>query len=394
MKHTHKLWTLQFTAIVLMAFLFFLSLQLLTAGYPAYITDLTNNPARGGMMTTVFMIAAILTRPFISPIMLHVNLKKLSLLSLIFISITISLGYGQESVFQLFVLRFLHGVGFGIISTILSTVATMIIPRKRIGEGIGYYGLATSVGTSLAPMLAVSILQFFSYNLMIIITVLLTIATVILSFYMQVPASPAQNNAQRTFKDYVFDKSALVPCLLVTLFTVSLGGVLSFLNELGKEAGIMESVPLFFLIIAIIMTLVRPISGRVFDSYGHKVIIIPATLSGIIGLFLLAITHSTLTLLMAGFFYGLAYGVMTPTLQALAVSSVSLEKQGTANAMFFSSMDLGIALGSASLGLLATFSGYHFIYGISILSLVALLFTYTVVFFKGKKQSELAGEAS
>ncbi|MFB6467439.1 hypothetical protein ACE38V_11590 [Cytobacillus sp. Hz8] len=62
------------------------------------------------------------------------------------------------------------------------------------------------------------------------------------------------------------------------------------------------AVSFFFLIISIVMTVVRPISGRFFDRLGHKVIIIPAVISGMIGLFLLAITTGAFTLLLAAVF--------------------------------------------------------------------------------------------
>ncbi|WP_258000444.1 MFS transporter [Bacillus sp. Marseille-P3661] len=100
-------------------------------------------------------------------------------------------------------------------------------------------------------------------------------------------------------------------------------------------------------------------------------------------MFLLAISQSTFSILAAGFFYGIAYGTVTPTLQAIAVSNVPKVKQGTANAMFFSSMDLGIAIGSTGLGIVASHAGYHFIYGLSILFLVILLVGYRIIFDKG-----------
>lgn len=121
---------------------------------------------------------------------------------------------------------------------------------------------------------------------------------------------------------------------------------------------------------------------------GHKFIIYPAVVSGIIGLTLLAITQNTMTLLVAAVFYGLAYGTVAPTLQALAVGAVQKEKQGTANAMYFSSMDLGMALGSAGLGLLASYTSFHFIYGFSVIFLVGLLLAYTFVFIVKKKPKE------
>ncbi len=386
-----RLWTSQFIVIVVMAFLFFLCLQLLTAGFPAYIMEIKKNPTQAGLMTTVFMGAAILTRPLIGYLIHKVDVKVMSIVTLILLVLTVGLSYGQTSVSLLLCLRALHGVAFGIITTILSTLATNIIPVKRLGEGIGYYGLATSVGTSVAPMFAISMLQLYSYNLLIILSIVMTVAALVLGFFVKTPKISASTDTDKqiSFKEYAFDKKALLPCILAMFFTTTLGGVISFLSGLGAEANIGASVSLFFLVMTVMMVVVRPFSGRLYDNLGHKIIIYPAALAGIIGLFLLSITENTVTLLIAGVLYGFSYGIMTPTLQAIAVGFVEKEKQGTANAMFFSSMDLGIAVGSTGLGVLASLTSYHFIYGFSIISLLVLLLLYTFVFVRGEKAKEV-----
>lgn len=388
--NTSRLWTAQFTAIVIMAFLFFLCLQLLTAGFPAFITDIKNNPAQGGLMTTVFMVSAIAIRPFVPSLMQKMDNKKLSLISLGFIALSVALSFGQDSVALLLLLRIFHGIGFGIITTIFSTMATNIIPAHRLGEGIGYYGMATSVGTSLGPMLALALLQVFSLNLLILLSVGLTLLTLLLNLFIKGPRKPAKMSTVQKghFREHAFDRHAFTPAILTAFFSITLGGVVSFLRELGKEAGLGATISLFFLVLTIVMVIIRPFSGRIYDRFGHKFIIYPAVVSGIIGLTLLANTQNTMTLLVAAVFYGLAYGTVAPTLQALAVGAVQKEKQGTANAMYFSSMDLGMALGSAGLGLLASYTSYHFIYGFSVIFLVGLMLAYTFVFVVKKKPQE------
>ncbi|WP_226645310.1 MFS transporter [Mesobacillus subterraneus] len=388
--NTSGLWTAQFTAIVIMAFLFFLCLQLLTAGFPAFITDIKNNPAQGGLMTTVFMVSAIAIRPFVPSLMQKMDNKNLSLISLGFIALSVALSFGQDSVALLLLLRIFHGIGFGIITTIFSTMATNIIPAHRLGEGIGYYGMATSVGTSLGPMLALALLQVFSFNLLILLSVGLTLLTLLLNLFIKGPRKPAKMSTVQKghFREHAFDRHAFTPAILTAFFSITLGGVVSFLRELGKEAGLGATISLFFLVLTIVMVIIRPFSGRIYDRFGHKFIIYPAVVSGIIGLTLLAITQNTMTLLVAAVFYGLAYGTVAPTLQALAVGAVQKEKQGTANAMYFSSMDLGMALGSAGLGLLASYTSYHFIYGFSVIFLVGLMLAYTFFFVVKKKPQE------
>lgn len=384
-----KLWTGQYIAIVLMAFLFFMSLQLLTAGFPAFILELKQNPTQGGLMTTVFMLAAIVTRPFVGFLMHRINVKKMSMITLIFVSITLTIGYNQESVGFLLLLRVFHGIGFGIMTTVLATLATNIIPKKRLGEGVGYYSLATSVATSMAPMFALALLAYLPFNLLLIISIIFAVATFFFSFLIkspQIPVSNQTNVKKLPFKESLFDKKAFIPSICCAFFSITLGGVVSFLRELGKEENLGGSTSLFFLVVAIIMLISRPISGKLYDRFGHKIIIYPASICGMISMFLLSITHSTTILLIAGFFYGIAYGTITPTLQALAVSLVSKEKQGTANAMYFSSMDLGMAIGSTGLGFLASMTGYHFIYGCSIISIALLLVVYTLQGLKVKKK--------
>ncbi len=389
MNTTSKLWTARFTAILLMAFLFFLCLQLLTAGFPAFVTDIKNNPAQAGLMTTIFMVAAIATRFFVASLMQKMDYKILSLISLGLIAITVGLSFGQDSVAILLLLRVFHGVGFGIITTIFSTMATNIIPPHRLGEGIGYYGMATSVGTSLGPMLALALLQIFSFDKLIAISVGLTLLIIILNIFVKSPRKAEPAKPQKiNFREHAFDKDAFTPAILTAFFSITLGGVVSFLRELGKEANLGATISLFFLVLTIVMVVIRPVSGRLYDKYGHKFIIYPAVASGIIGLTLLAFTQNTLTLLVAAAFYGLAYGTVAPTLQAIAVSAVSKEKQGTANAMYFSSMDLGMALGSAGLGLLASYTSYHFIYGFSVIFLVGLMLAYTLIFVMKKKPKD------
>ena len=326
---SNKLWSGQFTIVVVMALVFFLCLQLLTAGFPAYITDIKNNPTQGGLMTTFFMLAAIITRPIIGYLIPKVNMKLMNIGTLIFLAITVAMSFGQESVGFLLFLRVLHGIAFGILSTSIATMATKIIPSNRIGEGIGYYGMSTSGGTSFAPMIAIAILQSISYNVLIAVSVVLTIVTLVLTFFVKGTKKEKtvykkdtsdQTIEKISFKEYAFDKRALLPCSLVSLFTFSLGGVTAFIKQLGAEANIAETASLFFLVMAIVMIISKAVSGILFDRIGHKKIMYPAIISGIIGLYLLSITQSTATLLIAGFFYGIAYGFITPTCQTLAVS--------------------------------------------------------------------------
>ena len=133
------------------------------------------------------------------------------------------------------------------------------------------------------------------------------------------------------------------------------------------------------------MIFVRPISGKIFDKKGHTVLILPAALFGITGLLLLAITENLFMLLTAAAFYSICYGVIHPALQSWAVSQVSPERKATANAMILNGMDLGMAIGSPILGMIAGYTSYKSMFGYSSICLVILLVIYLFMLTRSRE---------
>ncbi|GGE37652.1 MFS transporter [Pullulanibacillus camelliae] len=390
-----KLWTGQFVTIVLTTFIFFLCLMSLTAGFPVFETALTGSSSKGGFMTTFFMLGAILTRPFIGVLVHKIDIKVTMLFTLTFVIVTLFLSIGRESFTLLVIIRIFQGVSFGIITTLLATVATQILPQKRFGEGIGYFGMATSLGTSLAPMLALTLIHATSFNGLLLVTIGFAIICFIGSFFVRdTHAMTAIDSHQikGSLVSYMFDKKAFLPTFLVMLFYITFGGIVNFIDGLGHEAHIEDHISSFFLVTAIAMIVIRPFSGRIFDRLGHKFLILPAAVFGLIGLFLLSITESTLLLVVAAGFYGLAYGVIQPTLQAWAVSRVSADKKGTANAMTLSCMDLGMAIGAASLGTVADKMNFHKMFGASSVLIVLLIVIYAIYTFGRARKAHMQAQ--
>jgi predicted MFS family arabinose efflux permease len=389
-KNKPKLWSLQFFQVIMITFLFFLCLHMLNASFPVFVTGIGHNPAVGGMMTTAFMLAAIFTRPFISIFLYKMNMKKMIIYTLIYICLCILISYYSLSIPFLLFIRLLEGVGFGIITTLLATMATNIIPRERLGEGVGYFGMATSLGASLSPVLALSILHSYSFQTVLLFTFIIVIGILVFSFYIKNPHLNQEhlNSTNFSFVQAIFDKKALLPSILVFLLCVTFGGVFNFIDGLGEEAGLGVNVSLFFLLFMFVMLFIRPLSGRIFDSRGHKMLIYPAGVCGVIGLLLLAITDNLLILFVSAVFYGIAYGTIHPTLQSWAVSQVEPNKKGTANAMILTCMDLGMAVGAPSLGLVAGQIGYRAMYGYTSLFIVLLLIIYMVNTRQNKRQEE------
>jgi MFS family permease len=142
------------------------------------------------------------------------------------------------------------------------------------------------------------------------------------------------------------------------------------------------------------MLFIRPISGKIFDKNGHKMLIYIAGICGIIGLLILGATNNQLLLLIAAVFYGIAYGTIHPTVQSWAVSVVETNKRGTANVMILTCMDLGMAVGAPALGMIADQFGYRVMYRYTSVCFVILLVMYMINSIRSKNLKTIEGKQS
>lgn len=373
-----KLWTWHYVLAITLTFLFFLSLQALLGGFPVYVIQVSSNPANGGLMTTTFMLAAVVSRPVIGMIISKINMKKVLILSVIYIFFVILLSFFWKSVLALVVLRVLQGLGFGVVSTLLATLVTNIIPNHRLGEGIGYFGMATSIGTTIGPMVALSFIHSLSFNAVLtfsLVLVGLVFAGAMLFNREDMGVHSETYESKKSLLQSAFDGKALIPCILLFIFYITFTGNVNFLDGLGKSLGV-ERTSLFFFILMIMLLVTRPFSGRIYDRKGHQFLLYPSIVSAIIGLILLSYMQNMSMLVTASVFYGLAYGIMQPTLQAWAVSRVHANNRATANAMALSFMDLGHAVGAFLLGMTVRHVGYQSMYHLTAVLAVALLLIY------------------
>jgi MFS family permease len=235
------LWSRPFILIIALTFLFFLCLHMMNAAFPVFVTQFSHSPGLGGMMTAAFMMAAIMIRPFVGLFLPQINSQKMIMLSLALIFVCIIVSYGAQQVLCLFALRAVEGIGFGIVSTLLATKATGLIPTARMGEGMGFFGMATSLGASLAAVSALSLLHAYSFHAVILAAALLIIG--IFAGSLLLPASSTDPSSlplreKKVAASYIFDQNAMLPSTLVFLLCVTFGGVFNFINGLGEEVGL------------------------------------------------------------------------------------------------------------------------------------------------------------
>ncbi|MCP3033030.1 MFS transporter [Halobacillus sp. A1] len=358
-QNTNKLWTWPFIFLILANLFTFMSFQMLLPNLPPYIESIGGSELQIGLVTTMFSIAAILIRPFIGHLLMTRKRKFLVLIGAVSLLLITLLYPITQVVILLLIIRFGHGIAWGWSTTANGTAAVDLVPRRRVGEGMGYFGLSITIGMIMAPSLGIYLYQNYDFNLLVWISVGLGIIAILLfsltSFVT--PESVYQNRKDKppfSFFGSLIEKKSGYPALVTFLTTFGYGSIVTYIVIFGVEQGL-DGVFLFYFFNALLATVSRPITGKYFDKQGPWKLIMVCSALSFIAMWILALADSNMDLILAGSLFGAGYGSMMPAFQAWVISKTTVERSGIANGMFYSSIDLGIGLSALILGFIYAF---------------------------------------
>ena len=178
----------------------------------------------------------------------------------------------------------------------------------------------------------------------------------------------------------------LIPLTLNILASVTLGSIIGFLVLYGNSEGF-ERIGLFFLVNFIAILISRISAGRLLDRRGHNGILLVGAGLLMAGLSVLALPLSLATVMLSAFLYGLGFGSVQPTLQTWMLRAIEADSHSTVNMLFYNSVDLGIAAGTMCLGVVASLTGYGFMYGFTA-SLIVIFLTILGIQMTRKKHTQ------
>lgn len=370
-----KIWTRDFSLMSLSALTLYMSYQMMLTILPSFITEKGGNQFTVGLIISLYTIASLFTRPIAGNLTDKIGRKPVVFAGLLLFTLCVGSYYWLATIQLILALRLIHGVSWGIASTSLGTAASDIIPKSRYGEGLGYFGLAGTLGMALGPNLGIITMNYGS-GLSFTITSLLSLISLIL---LNMVKFPSLNLEQKKFNtaDFIknlWEKKALVPGSLALFIGMTYGGITSYITLFAKEQNL-RNIGIFFLCNASMLAVSRLFAGKVFDKKGPYILLFPSILFCMIGLLLLSFSNSVSLLALSGIFYGFGFGLILPTLQAWAVTRVDSKRRGAATGTYYSSLDLGIAMGSVILGIISKTTGYA---GMYLYSNIFILFFFII----------------
>lgn len=379
---SNRLWSPAFTNYGISSGILYMTQYVLVAALPIVITsELSGSDLDAGLAMIYFQIGTILCRIFAGRLIDGFNKRIVLLISTALFFIIMGLFNFTTSLEAVFVLRGLHGVVFALGTTVMATLAVLVLPPNRKGEGVNMFAIFSNIAMVLGPAIGLYALSSYgSMALYIFLTVMTGLAMVLSNI---IPLSkeltlPKQSKYKGWHISQFIENKSLPWALMGLFIGFTYSGVLVFipieLNSMG--AGIWGSA--FFAIFALMIIISRPIVGKIYARYGSKIIIYIGLGLFILGLFGLGLAITPLAILFTAPLLGLGYGAAQPAFQALAIQSAPIERAGVSTANYFLALDISVGAGSVILAVLASAWGYQYLYMFTALVMVIALALYHI----------------
>jgi len=384
-----KLFNKGFISITLINFVVYLVYYLLIVIIAVIAqSELHATLGQAGLASGIYIIGTLLARLFIGK-KLEVMGRKAVLRygALFYLATTVAYLY-MPIIPMLYLVRLLNGFAYGALSTATNAIVTAYIPKSRYGEGINYYGLSTSLAAAIGPLIGLLLLNLTNFRFIVIFSIVLVLLTTIACFAFPVKNIVLTKENREAINKWTFDsfieKKVIFIAFVAFLMGLSYSSVLAFLSSYVKVIHLVEISSLFFVVYALVITVTRPLSGKIFDSLGEKFVMYPSYLFLTAGLILLSITDSSWMLLLSGGLIGLGYGTFMSNGQAVALKQVvSNHRIGVALSTYFIGLDLGLGVGPFVLGELRSLFSFQEVYLIAAVLPIICLVLYMISRRKG-----------
>lgn len=319
-----------------------------------------------GLVSGSFIIGAIIARLVGGKFLDMVGRRRTLLVCMVVCVVLSLMQTWAADIWLLILLRCLHGVAFGAASTAVSTSVLAAIPASRRAEGAGYYGISTTLGSAVGPVLGLFVIAEWDYPALFIVAASWGCAGLAAAFLLHPPErelSPAERLRLRSWNVWTFiERSALPVAGVMLVSSIGFSGVLSFLNPYAESEGLMGIGGWYFLFYAAVAFISRLFVGRLQDRFGDNAVVYPLLLCLAGGLILLWVGLEGALPVLSAALLGFGFGALMPTVQSIVVEIAGPAKVALATSTFFLAADLGLGVGPIIDGALVAAFGYRGMY--------------------------------
>ncbi|MBQ4339859.1 MAG: MFS transporter [Firmicutes bacterium] len=351
-----------------------------------------------GLISGIYVLGGLCSRLYSGRTLPKIGWKKMAVMAMILHLAACCCYFFIDNIVLLIIVRFIHGLGFGASANATMTMGMSILPKTRYAEATGYLLLSTSLAVAVGPYIGGIIYDNFASTGCFIAATVFSFLMLAAIFFVDVrdidPGYKGKKSENDTLlregaKSLIMESEspkglnkymelkALPVSLCILMVGCGYASVLSFYRLYSSSLGMTKEFSYIFLIYAAVLILSRLFSGKIQDSFGDNIVCIPGIIIQAVGLILIAVHPSMLTIAVCAAGCALGFGTLSASLNVIACGKTRVERRSYAVTTFWICCDGGVGIGPFILGAIAGAFDYSIMYiAAALISLIALPIYY------------------
>ncbi|MFC1979586.1 MFS transporter [Chloroflexota bacterium] len=259
---------------------------------------------------------------------------------------------------HLALVRVFHGISGGLVGPATMSVAADYSKRTQKGRAMGLYGMSLAAATLVGYGLSGALASRLSYKAVFLFGAVMLAMGVVLGLLLPGDRRKSSSEAKTSFseglekaKELIGKKGITVSYCSIFAQYFSFGGVVTLLPLYVKDLGLeVFHVGMLLATFAILFFITQFPGGAFSDKVGRLIPIATGLSLGIVSLLMLPKMETFLMLATVMAIYGIAYGLLFPSISALVVDHTAPEERGMATGIFHALLTAGVAIGAPIIG--------------------------------------------
>lgn len=372
-----RVWNSSFIRIFIYAVLCQFTMSISNTVLPLYVMDtgvngLGMSAADSGLLGTMFTIGSVFCRFFAGYISDRFGRRVTLMLGAGIVAVAmLALGF-QTTLFMLLVFKVVQGVGHALNSTSSNAVASEVLPRERMGQGIGYFSLHSTLTNAIGPTITLALMGVGAsalgaqdnYLLPMLVGGGMGVAALLIGASLNYEKKLKEINPDAVrkpkgihFTDFI-ERRALLPALMM-FFTSFSSGAGVYMIVFAKTSEFSTTViSIYYVVNALVAMGMRFALGAKLDAIRPRTVAVIAIVLNVLSYALLGFTLSQWAFLLSAVLMGAYNSMLMPAFNAMALKLAPESRSGAASATYWLGFDGGMAVGMLAFGVIIDWGSY------------------------------------
>lgn len=348
MERPKKIWNRNFVL------LFLTNLLVLAAFYasipiiPVYCQEIGITGSKVGIVLTAMSVATILFRPVAGYLLDNFNRYRVYLIFLALFCLAFPAFLAFPIFGLLVVVRLYMGAVYSVCGSATMTLASDVLPPMKITEGISRFAFTISIGMAVGPYVGIQVQNHLNSKTSFMTVFAISVAALVCVSCCRIKY-PKVRRKKFALKDSIYKPALPFMCNMMFLM-IPYGAVIAYSSILAQEKGLTAVIPYFYICLVAGMLTSKLSTQRMIDAGRHRVLVYASLVVLVVTMASYVFLNTGVHLLIAGYFFGLGYGILQPLFQSFVTGTTPTPKRGVANATYLLSYDIGIGIGALLMG--------------------------------------------